>query len=173
MIYLEIIIGITAVIAVILSVVNLWLMRIHSSPKPFLKLEYVHVGSHIPVIIIGTGSCEATDSNANTEQNFSPTVAMINVSKGIAVNVIVHANANTKAGESIKVRLEGPSVLIDSSLANDNKVIGKYDSVNKEVLLPEIMQVYVNYDSDSGYRRKTVWEYRSGHEGSIKLLKSS
>lgn len=170
---MDVIIGITAIIAVILSIINLRLIRIHSSPKPFVKLEYVHVGSHIPLTVIGSGSFESAGSNASSEQDLSPTVALVNVGKGIAVNISVHASVNTKAGESIKVRLEGPSILIDSSIANDKKVIGKYDSKNKEVLLPEIMQVFIKYNSDSGYRRETVWEYNSGHEESIKLLKSN
>ncbi len=112
--------------------------------------------------------------NANTEQDLSPTVALVNIGKGIAVNVNVHASAITKSGESIKVHLEGPSVLIDTIIASDDKVIGKYDSEKKDVLLPEIMQVYINYYSDSGYKREAVWEYDniSGDE-SIKLLKSN
>jgi len=128
---LDAIIGIAAVVAVILSVVNLRLIRIHSSPKPFIKLEYVHVGSHIPAIIIGSGSYELIGSNASTEQDLSPTVALVNIGKGVAVNVNVCANAITKSGESIKVRLEGPSVLIDTINVNNEKVIGKYDSEKK------------------------------------------
>ena len=171
---MDFVIGTTAIIAIVLSIINLRLIRIHSSPKPFIKLEYVHVGSHIPIKVIGKKTLEMTTSNANTEQDLSPTVGLINIGKGIAVNINVYANANTKSGESIDVRLEGPSVLIDTAYVKDGKVIGKYDCEKKDVLLSEIMQVYINYNSDSGYKRETVWEYdNSNGNGSINLLKSN
>ena len=175
---MNVIVAITAIIAVVLSVINLRIIRIHSSPKPFLKVEYVHVGSHIPVSYISakdlrTGNYKIDGSQADTEQDLSPTIGLTNWGKGIAVNIKVYANANEKSGEPITVYLEGPSVVPDASIIKEKEYIAIYNSVRKDVLFPEFLTITINYESDTGYKRETIWVHEQTDEGSmIRLIKS-
>ena len=138
----SIIIAITAIIAIIIAVYNLYLIRIHSSPKPFLepfcaKLNIKEIAHINPAVY---------------KDAFSPNVKLRNIGQGIAVKIKVSVLIETKDGRTKNVTLKGLEIITANKEA---EYIAKKS--NDFVLDSKIHKVIISYQSDSGFPRKAIW----------------
>lgn len=129
----DIIDALLAILLVVASVFNLYLLRINSSEKPFLK----------PFLL-------------GLEPGFSPKIKVINFGPGhaIKVEIIVTAKTDLLSPKIIKkFKLQGP----DFIPYIDENNYGIYIS-NQDIAYVENMMVIIKYQSDSGFKRKTIWQ---------------
>lgn len=109
-----------------------------SSPKPFLK-----------------------PSIEKLEPGFAPKIIIRNYGPGHAVKVKASFKAITQdSSEIFLYELEGPGFIpyIDSHNHGVYMYKGNEDLIDKRVV-----EIIINYESDSGYKRETVWERTEGN----------
>jgi len=113
---------------------NLKMLKIHSSPKPFLKPEI-----------------------EGLEPDFAPKLKITNYGPGHAVNVKVFVTADTELGKNDirEFKLSGPDFI--PITGDTNYGIYKY-SEEESIVIIDDMKVTITYESDSGYKRKSEWK---------------
>jgi len=127
-----------AIIALGISVWSNWLYRIHSSPKPFIKLDVVLACKH------------TIDPPEGTPTEVSPKIHLQNIGPGIALNTLVKSSVRCKSGQKKTVQFLGPNVIFPDGESNIYFTL-------EDVFLLEVTDVSITYQSDSGYSRTTKW----------------
>lgn len=114
-------------------------LKLHSSQKPFLE-----------------------PSLLGLDPGFGPKLKIINYGPGHAVKVKVRvtAMADLCSSKISKYELTGPSFI--PSIDKYNYGIYKYHG-DKDIAIVDDMKVIITYESDSGYKRKTVWKRVKGN----------
>lgn len=151
------------------SVKNQEDILIHSSPKPLLELVKIQIG----VPWVGYAEFPGRKTKYILADGEAPCIVLRNLGPGVAIKVRVYANVIV-SGEEKTEEFVGPN-LIPVTPDGDGNQLPKFSFTDSSALLPKKMVVTLHYESDSGFKRETIWRFAQTEEGeeSYLLLKSS